>query len=652
MVHFRRQDHRRLRQLVQRVVTLDSRGRGDVALRTFAGLVGFHALIQVACVGLSLAGVALGRATSIVTLVLAAVLAVLFASRFETTHRESDTPGPEIRASPFFRWAFPLGVGAAVLWSVTIWGRLWQLAFRRPTYDWDGLYYHIPAVHEWVLKGGIAWLEGFPDVPFVNYPMAIEAHTFFTYELLRIDSLVDALNLWFWPLAFFALVVTAGLFGARGGWRWLAGALLAGAPVLVAQSVTCYVDPGAAACVMAAFAATLLLVFCEGSGSVWRVLLWGASVGLVLGSKGTGIVAVPVFAVAAVGGGLWREGWRRWPMRLRRIALGLTITTVTGGYWYLRNAYHTGNPVYPIEVRFGARVLIPGYDAAGMMNNELPDWLARFPPLLRPPVSWLQLDAPIQGYAPIGGLGYVWLVAGLPSIVILASRSFRNRFAIARRELQFALILILLLLIVQPAAWWARFTLWLHALGLPSVARVIQDIDSRRVWWRASLSFGALIAVLGLAVWESERTLALEAARGRVAQQDGSGEAYVSTLDAMFPGMEASEGFDRLLAAPRIARSLWSRAGTLLGGSLATPLGRRRLSLLPEDPSEDDLDRIQEEGVEWVLWDVVGAGDVPASVRARAIEEHRYSPASDVDFRAVRLRAPMAAEPLRTMKGR
>jgi hypothetical protein len=58
--------------------------------------------------------------------------------------------------------------------------------------------------------------------------------------------------------------------------------------------------------------------------------------------------------------------------------------------------------------------------------------------------------------------------------------------------------------------------------------------------------------------------------------------------------------------------------------------------------SEDDLNRIQEAGVEWVLWDVVGAGDVPSVLRARASEEHRYDRAPNVDFRAILLRPPTA----------
>jgi hypothetical protein len=568
------------------------------------------------------------------------VLALLFAYRFEAARQgsalEHGTP------LVFLVWTVRVSSALALLWSASLWARLWLLAVRRPSYDWDGLYYHLPAIHEWVLRGRIAWLDGFPDVPFVNYPMAIEAHTFFTYQILGIDRLGDALNLWFWPMAFLAVVVTSGLLGARGAWRWLSGALLAGAPVLVAQSVTSYVDPGAAACVMAAVAATLLLVFREGRDLGWRILLWGASLGLVLGSKGTGVVMVPVFAVAVIGGCLWREGWSRWPVWLRRVALGLLITAGTGGYWYLRNAYHTGNPVYPIEVRFGARVLVPGYDAAGMMNNEIPDWLARFPPVLRVPVAWLQLDAPIQGYAPTGGLGYVWLLAGLPAVAILAGRSFRDRSAASRRELRFALILVSLLLIVQPAPWWARFTLWIHVLALPCLVRVMQVLSSSRAYWRAALSLGALVAVLGLAIWESERTLALEAETGRVARADTSGDAYLSTRELLFPDMEASEGFNRFFAAPRIARSLWGRAGTLLGGSLAMPLGRRKISLLPQELSEDDLNRIQEAGVEWVLWDVVGAGDVPSVLRARASEEHRYDRAPNVDFRAILLRPPTA----------
>jgi hypothetical protein len=277
------------------------------------------------------------------------------------------------------------------------------------------------------------------------------------------------------------------------------------------------------------------------------------------------------------------------------------------------------------------------------MNNELPDRLARFPPPLRPLVSWLQLDAPIQGYAPIGGLGYLWLLGGLPSIALLSIQALRNPAAASRRELLFTLVLILLLLAVQPAPWWARFTLWMHVLGLSCLVRLLQELASGSGAWRAPLSLGLLVGAIGLASGESERTLALEAETGRVAREGAPGSAYVSTRDMYFAGMDDHEGFDRLLAAPAIARSLWSRAGTLLGGSLAVPLGQRTILLLPEKVSADDLDRAQKAGVEWVLWDTVGAGDTPALLRERAAEESRYHPSPDVDFRALRLRSQAAA---------
>ena len=176
-----------------------------------------------------------------------------------------------------------------------------MLAFHRPSYDWDGLYYHLPALNDWVVRGRVAWIDGSPDVPFVNYPMAVEAHAFLMHQVFRASSLVDALNLWYWPLAFTSVVVLAEGLGVRGPWRWLAGALLAGAPVFVSQSVTSYVDPGFGAAVMAALAASHLLVFSgRRGGGASLALLWGAGLGLVLGAKGSGVVLVPILVTAVV----------------------------------------------------------------------------------------------------------------------------------------------------------------------------------------------------------------------------------------------------------------------------------------------------------------------------------------------------------------
>ncbi len=228
------------------------------ALGAFAGLASFHATIQLVCVASAVLDLTIDRGRALAAIALALAVSLVFASRFLTRPTAGSPSASIIGSSPWIAPVSWLVTSAVLLWSVGVWVRLWLLAMRRPPYDWDGLSYHIPAIHEWVRAGHIGWIDNLPDVPFVNYPMAIEANTFLMYQALGDSRLVSACNLWYWPLAFFAVVVLARFLGARGAWPWLAGALLAGVPVFVTQSVTAYIDPSFSASVMAAITASVL----------------------------------------------------------------------------------------------------------------------------------------------------------------------------------------------------------------------------------------------------------------------------------------------------------------------------------------------------------------------------------------------------------
>ena len=612
--------------------------RGDGALRVFAALVAAHALVQVACLGSALLEVTLTRSRARWALAVAAVGSIAFASRFGRSRQVAG----ELSAAAAGRlvhvagWAAAVG---AVAWAASLWLRLWQLAGARPSYDWDGLYYHLPALNEWATAGRVLWINTVPDVPFVNYPMAVEAQTFLLHQAFGLSHLVDALNLWYWPLAFFAVAVLAGCLGARGPWRWLAAALVAGAPVVVCQGVTSYIDPAAGACAMAAIAASVWFVFDEGEGRGWPAVLWGATVGLTLGAKGTGLPMSGVLIAAVAAGVLWLHGMRHWHVTLRPVVLGVCVAMAVGGYWYARSAWHTGNPLHPIQVRLGHLVLVEGYDAAGMMRDNQPAWLRQLPSLVRAPASWLQLDAPIEGDAPLGGLGYIWPVAGVPAILIALALALRRHAGAARPELLFALGLVAVLFLLQPAMWWSRFTVWLHVLGLACLACVLCEATaSRRAALRAFAVAGAM-AVVALAAWESERTLRIESERGLVDGIAAGGRSrYRSTADLFFRDLAGTPGFERFLGADRIARSRWSRSGTLLGGMLATPLGQRRIVVLPDAAGNQDLVRLDAAGVQWVVWDVAAVGAVPGILQRRAAEVLTYAPSPDTSFRFLRLK--------------
>jgi hypothetical protein len=91
----------------------------------------------------------------------------------------------------------------------------------------------------------------------------------------------------------------------------------------------------------------------------WAILLASLAAGLALGTKAVGVVFIPPLLAIAIVAVLAQK----LPVRTK-IARALTVVTVplvTGGYWYIRNALLTGNPVYPLEVRLLGRTIWLGW---------------------------------------------------------------------------------------------------------------------------------------------------------------------------------------------------------------------------------------------------------------------------------------------------
>lgn len=635
--------------------TIHSRRRKPGLQSAFAGVVGFMAVVQVLVVLASLTGVTFSRPAAFLVLGAASVLSGFFATRFFDAPGRGKEQRPPRGIGRLVARAAVWSIGFAVVgWSVWVWLQLWNLAWLRPPYDWDGLYYHIPAIHEWVMAGRVSFVGTMPYVPYVNYPMGVELFSFFAYFLLGTSRLVNACNLWYWPLAVLALAVIAQCLGVRGIWRWVAGALVAGVPAFVCQSVSCYVDPGFTAAVMASIAAACLFVFDDTTPGFWRAVLLGAAVGLAAGSKGTGFPFAMVFVAAVTVAAFWIYrfvDWKRWA---QRVVVVVVVTVAVGGYWYVRNAAVTKNPIYPMQVKIGAKVLVEGWDHEDFDRENMPAWLESYPGWQRVLVSWTQPDAPVSGYAPVGGMGYLWLAGGIPAFVLLSWQRLRKRSRKGPSELVFVAALAAVLLAVQPSPWWSRFTLWLHALGLPCLVAVTSHAAGRlrqNGWHAATIALAA--GVVGVAVWESSVTLALERRDGAAGDAGITGEKYVSSLEYLLPGISDNTALRHFFTAENIARSPWRTAtGTLLGGVLAMPLDKRTIKVLPELPDENYVTGLRRSGVEWVVWDEVTGGPVPESIKRHLQERYVYNPAPDVKFNFLRLeRLPLSSGQVERVPG-
>ena len=628
-----------------------------VALPLFALVAAFLALTDALAILASLAGVRMSQPLALCLVAIAALVAVPFAMWFRRALPAEPKPVERLRGwRRMVDLLLRTGVVALLLWALVVWLQLWVLAWHRSPLGWDELWYHIAAINEWTVQGGVAFHRLDPALataPFetelggwLNLPMGVELTGFLLYHLTGgSDRLIDAANLPYWPLAFTALVVIAGALGARGIWRWLAGALLFGVSLYVIQGATLYIDAGFGSAVIASLAAAL--VFAEtGAPPLAGAMLLGMTAGLMIGAKGTGApYLIVIFAAAAVAVVVVR-GWAGWRREALRLALAALVAVPVGGYWYLRNAIHTGNPVYPIQVQLGHKVLFPGYDLTGY---DRLDWIVRpvlkpYPPWARTPVAWLQRDLPIfqpengPNYAPAAGLGFVWLLGGLPAMLVLLTGAIRRPREPAARRLLWLGGVAVALYLATTIGWQARFTFWLSALGLPALAVVASRAAA--AWPRRPVALAVLLlagGVAGVAVRESLATVRLEWRFNRIA--DPSAIRFQPAVDSLWPGLREAPGFDAMFAAPRLARGPWiSTDGTLATGILALPLNRQ-IEVLPPEPDSVRVAALEREGIEWVFWEVAKGGAPPATLTRSARTTYRYDRYGDYDFVLVRLGA-------------
>ncbi|MFQ5653196.1 MAG: hypothetical protein ACE5GW_00520, partial [Planctomycetota bacterium] len=233
--------------------------------------------------------------------------------------------------------------GAAI--SLAIAGGIYRITQLPDPYD--SLTYHLMLPARWIERGSLELLPTpFGDIALTYTPAAVEG--FFLGLMLPggSDLLARVGQLPFLLLG--ALLVTqlaAGSGDAPGACgrddrrgrlsSAIAALIFLFLPELLIQGTGSMADVAACAWFLAAFQRL------EG----WRLG------GMFLGSRYTSVVFTPLLLLPL----LRRPGprWRDWGI-LAAAAL------LTGAYPYLRNLILTGNPIYPLQVEIGGRVLLPG----------------------------------------------------------------------------------------------------------------------------------------------------------------------------------------------------------------------------------------------------------------------------------------------------
>ncbi|MEX2120833.1 MAG: glycosyltransferase family 39 protein [Pirellulales bacterium] len=264
----------------------------------------------------------------------------------------------------------------------------------------DALCYHLELPRTFLREHALVYL---PDSDNCTFPLLIEMCYLWA---LALDGGVAA-QLVHW--AFGILLALATTVMARPilgkAWARSAGCLVLLVPGVTNQMTAPLNDVGLAAFTTLALAAW------------WRAAVddedsrWYLVAGLVLGGALGAKYLALVFALAMAAAGLWL--WWRHPGRRRQMLVGTAgmavIAVSVSGLWYVRSAWHRGNPVYPFfhEQLGGQTPPDPGDGKLALGRN----------PLALPAAPWQLTLFPER----FGGRGHqlgALFLATLPALVV------------------------------------------------------------------------------------------------------------------------------------------------------------------------------------------------------------------------------------------
>jgi hypothetical protein len=622
---------------------------GWLSADSFARLLVAYALalacVQGLTIGLSLAGTYIGQGLSVGVLALAAFVGAYAGSRWRGEASAPDACGdaPAGLAGRLAEVALATSLMAGYL-------ILWWIAFWSVDLTCDGNAYHLPPISLWWRVGRVHWID--PRIqlePLMNgYPKGVELVGYILSRALDTSAVANGLNLIYLPLG----VLGLGYLTRRlGGARWaalLAGLLYLLLPVTIWQSPTAYLDSAYASAFIGLAAAMVMgeRAWRREGAPVWRhALALGATAGLALGAKGSSGVTVAVafvlLLVASIQNPCGAKDLRgRVFMRsLGVLAVAAAVALAIGGYWYVRNWVHTGTPLYPIGLSVGDRVIFPGASVADALWEEgnTPALYKPWPAWRRIGYAWLQglEDWPRTVFAVdgrLGGLGYVWVLGGLPAALYVMADALLGKQA-ERRAWLFLVVLVVASFAVTPMRWWARYTLWLHALGLPALTVILSRLARARGAVRLAWAWGlAVLVMAGREGWLCGQAMTRSVYPNRwpptVAQLARPASWWRPHI-YLFPEAAGTVLSDILASDDPVAVGhMWGSSPSgrwkhNMLGALTQPLGHRDLMPLPEEVVPDDRvplrDEMRARGIRYVILD--DQEEVPVVLRYLAEDE-------------------------------
>lgn len=253
--------------------------------------------------------------------------------------RQSSGPSapPTEDGSPAIAWPEYAWLALWGLWTAYAMGRVFTGGLLRLPSEWDTLMYHLPLINQWLQAGS---LYAPNDAVWYNAANS-ELVGLWLVAPFSGDFLIALTNTPAVLLLVLSCLKLTALLGLSRGFRHLATLAVVSNYVVFRQMLEAKNDVA----VVALFLSTLVfgLRFCF-SGRPAALVYAALAFGLLCGVKYYAVGYAGAAALALVGAA--------WSLRGGRAAAGLVVALLAGtllfaGYWYTRNAWVTGTPVYP-----------------------------------------------------------------------------------------------------------------------------------------------------------------------------------------------------------------------------------------------------------------------------------------------------------------
>lgn len=502
--------------------------------------------------------------------------------------------------------ALCLAVGVAVCYQAF-------LAVGTPPNNDDSMSQHLSRAAAWLQHRGVYWIPH-PHTQRENEWLPNgELQLLYTFAFLHRDTVAALVQL----VAEGALLLSVAGSARRLGWSrpasLYAALIVATLPQVALQSVTTQNDLLVAAFVGAA-------AYFVRSGDPHELALAGLATGLAVGTKATGLLAVPALVLVAA------VSVRPRP-RLAAVSVACTCLALVAAFGYVHNITQTGHPL-------GTGIPARGYRAdptpRGVASNlakmtwrevDFPGY--HLPPGVRSPAAgaaegaFRALRIPInppeatgfpyvfdvnitsqESIAWFGPLGFLLLLP-LAAVFLLAGLRRRpGAAAAAATAAGLPLVAVCLAIVYRDGPWYGRYLLAGVAVSAPLVAAL----------YRHRL---LAVAVAGIGVL----TLGLTHAYNAAKPTGLDGSRAVWTLSRAQAQSLEIPGFDRVIVAVDRTVPTGARLGTMMWEHdwdypfYGARLQRRIVGV----PPREGLAGAERRGLRWVL---VGRGIKPPPLRS------------------------------------